>query len=131
MIRWPGDSFRPRSPVPCPQFSAWQRLGLEGDGSQETRGLAMVSKGRKAGTVRFVVNPNDGARRVQLAADFTGWEPMTMRKQKNGDFVCVVSLGRGTYEYRFLIDGEWQMDPNNHCWAPNPYGTINSVAQVD
>ena len=91
----------------------------------------MVGKGRKVGTVRFAVNPHQGARRVQLAADFTGWKPKAMRKQKNGGFVNVVPLGCGTYEYKFLIDGQWQMDPDNHCWSLNPYGTMNSVAQVD
>lgn len=91
----------------------------------------MINKGHKGGTVRFSVNPGNGTGRVQLVADFTDWRPVAMRKQKNGDYVCIVPLGSGTYEYKFIIDGQWQMDSDNHCWAPNPFGTMNSVAQVD
>ena len=91
----------------------------------------MVGKGSKKGTVRFALRPDFQPRRVQLLGDFTDWIPVTMRKQKDGSFVCVVPLQQGTYEYKFLVDGQWHTDPDNHCWSPNRYGTMNSVAQVD
>jgi 1,4-alpha-glucan branching enzyme len=90
----------------------------------------MVEKGSKKGTMRFVCKPKGAPKQVALCGDFTGWKPVAMRKQKNGSFAVVVPLGPGTYEYKFVVDGDWQGDPESSCWAPNPYGTMNSVAQV-
>ena len=46
----------------------------------------MFNKGRKEGTFRFVFLPDWPAEKVSLAGDFNKWEPVTMRKQKNGSF---------------------------------------------
>lgn len=95
------------------------------------RGAEMVRKGRKKGTVRFVFKPQDVARQVRLLGDFTEWKPVAMRKQKDATYVAIIPLKAGVYEYRFMVDGEWQGDPDGACWAPNAYGTMNSVAQID
>jgi 1,4-alpha-glucan branching enzyme len=91
----------------------------------------MVKKGRKKGTVRFVFKPQGIAKQVRLLGDFTEWAPVTMRKQKDATFVATLPLEAGVYEYRFMVDGEWQGDPDGQCWAPNPFGTMNSVARID
>lgn len=91
----------------------------------------MVGKGRKKGTTRFAIKPPQVAKRAQLAGEFTGWEPVTMRRQKDGTFVVIVPLPLGTYEYKFVVDGQWQLDPDNHSWAPNTHGTMNSVVRVE
>jgi len=91
----------------------------------------MIEKGRKKGTIRFCLQPDRDVKKAQLAGSFNGWQVVPMRKQKDGKFIAVVPLEPGTYEYRFLVDGCWQSDPDNHCWAPNPYGTMNSVACVE
>ncbi len=90
----------------------------------------MVGKGRRAGTTRFSLRVQDGARQAQLAVDSNDWKPLTMRKQKTGDFVAVLALPSGTHEYKFIVDDTWQTDPDNHCWVMNPYGTMNSAVQV-
>jgi len=90
----------------------------------------MVSKGQKKGTIRFEIKL-DGAKKVMLAGDFNQWKPVAMRKQQNGVFTCMVNAPPGTYEYKFIVDGEWIVDPDNPAWALNPYGTLNSVAQVE
>ena len=38
-------------------------------------------------------------------------------------------LEPGTYEYRFLVDGEWQTDPDAEV-VSNPYSTQNCVQIV-
>lgn len=91
----------------------------------------MIGKGRKKGTIRFAFMPNGEARRVQIVGDFTGWKPMTMRKRSNGSYVVVLPLDSGAHEYKFLVDGQWHADPDNHCWAPNVHGTMNSIAMVE
>ena len=91
----------------------------------------MIEKGRRKGTRRFTLKPPDGAGKAFLAGDFNNWQPARMRKQKDGRFVAVVALGPGTYEYKFLVDGEWVCDGDNECRALNPYGTTNSVAVIE
>ncbi|MCK4276820.1 MAG: isoamylase early set domain-containing protein [Phycisphaerae bacterium] len=90
----------------------------------------MFTNGRKKGTVRFSINATGGAKRAQLVGDFNGWNTQTMRKQKNGGFAATVSLPAGSYEYRFILDGQWMQDPDNGALAMNPYGGFNSVAVV-
>ncbi len=91
----------------------------------------MITKGRKKGTVRFSLTPGNGADKVQLAGDFTGWQPKPLRKNKAGEYVSVVPLAPGTYEYKFIVDGQWVMDPDNSSWAANSFGTFNSVCRVE
>jgi 1,4-alpha-glucan branching enzyme len=90
----------------------------------------MILKGSRKGTARFVLSPSGQARDVRLAGDFTGWQPVAMRKQRGGRFSVSVPLKHGTYEYRFIVDGQWQADPDNTHWAPNPFGSLNSVAEI-
>jgi hypothetical protein len=53
-----------------------------------------------------------------------------MRKQKDGSYSTTVPLAVGSHEYKFILDGQWVVDPDNNAWALNPYGTLNSVVQV-
>ncbi|MBL7134757.1 MAG: isoamylase early set domain-containing protein [Phycisphaerae bacterium] len=91
----------------------------------------MISKGRKKGTIRFAVSPGPDVRKVTLAGDFTEWQPKPMRKQKDGTFVAHLSVAAGSYEYKYIIDGQWAVDPDSEAWAANPYGTVNSVATIE
>jgi 1,4-alpha-glucan branching enzyme len=92
---------------------------------------AMIAAGSKKGTVRFSINPGGGVKKVQLVGDFSEWKPMAMGKQKDGSFATVMKLKPGTYEYKFIVDGQWRVDPDNGAWALNPFGTLNSVATVE
>jgi len=33
----------------------------------------------------------------------------------------------GTYEYKFLVDGIWRLDPQNNQTCPNCFGTYNNI----
>jgi 1,4-alpha-glucan branching enzyme len=87
----------------------------------------MIGKGRKKGTIRFAIRPNGGIRKVALAGSFNDWQPVRMRQQKDGSFVAVVPVPPGTHEYKFILDDQWILDPDNNAWAMNSYGTMNSV----
>jgi 1,4-alpha-glucan branching enzyme len=82
------------------------------------------------GRLKFSLKPDDGAREVFVAGDFTEWKPVRMRKQEDGSFVMSLRVPPGTHEYKFLIGRQWITDPDNSEWAENPYGTMNSVAVV-
>ena len=68
--------------------------------------------------------------KVMLAANFNEWKPVTCKKQKDGTYSVTVNLPPGTYEYKFIVDQEWVVDPDNPTWARNSYGTFNSVAHL-
>jgi len=91
----------------------------------------MFAKGRKKGTVRFCLTHANGSHKVKLCGDFTNWEPLTMRKQKNDSYAVTLPLAPGTYQYKFQVDGQWLLDPDNQYNAVNSFGSLNSVAQVN
>jgi len=72
------------------------------------------------------------ARCVQLAGDFNNWQPdkSPMQKTAGGTWEFKLSLAKGTYRYRLVVDGRWQHDPYNKVTEPNPYGELNSVVKV-
>ena len=90
----------------------------------------MFTDGRKKGTIRFTVSPKIDVNKVKLAGDFNGCKALVMKRQKNGEFVAIIPLDAGMYEYKFLFDDQWMTDPDNETWALNPFGTVNSVAWV-
>lgn len=73
-----------------------------------------------------------GTQSVMLAGDFTGWQqaPVAMKRERNGSWKKTVTLAPGKYEYRLLVDGEWQDDPNCPNRQPNQYGGENCVCIV-
>jgi len=80
------------------------------------------------GTLKFSIKPAASAQKVSLAGDFSSWKPLEMRKQKDGQFVAEVPARPGTYEYKFVVDGQWISDPDNNQRKPNRFGSENSVA---
>ena len=72
------------------------------------------------------------ARTVQVAGDFTGWEqaPVELKKDQQGVWKKSLSLAPGRYEYRLLVDGQWQDDPACPHRHPNQFGGNNCVCVV-
>jgi 1,4-alpha-glucan branching enzyme len=72
------------------------------------------------------------AKEVALAGDFNNWDLKThpMKNDGNGIWNKTLMLSPGTYEYKFLIDGNWKEDPHNYQTCPNGFGTHNSVLKV-
>ena len=93
-------------------------------------------KNGKAGTGRkenykritFKLHAPD-AQCVSLAGDFNSWDPEMhpLKKSSAGIWKKMVSLSPGRYEYRFIVDGEWQNDPDCTTCTPNPFGGNNNV----
>ena len=73
------------------------------------------------------------ARSVKLAADFTDWEisPLDLIRSASGVWFTLVPLLPGSYAYRFIVDGQWQDDPQAACRIANPFGTSNVDDQRD
>ena len=81
--------------------------------------------------VRFSIFAKD-ARHVVLAGDFNQWDQTCKCiKKKNGHWEKTVLLPPGTYEYKFLVDGRWCLDPTNDHVCANSFGTRNNVRVVN
>ena len=66
-----------------------------------------------------------------LQGSFNGWntEGYSMKKQ-DGKWIFPIFLTRGKHLYKFIVDGEWIVDPDNSLWEKNRYGTDNSVLWI-
>jgi len=76
--------------------------------------------------------PAPEAREVYLAGDFNNWDTSAnpMKKDKKGTWKATVALKPGRYEYRFLVDGNWENDLFCAGCVPNEFGTQNCVRIV-
>ena len=72
------------------------------------------------------------AREVKLIGDFNQWNLAThpMKMDHTGVWKRIVMLSPGRYEYKFLVDGRWQNDPENKETCPNRFGTHNNVLVI-
>lgn len=54
-----------------------------------------------------------------------------MQPVKNGDWMKVLILPVGIYEYCLVVDGAWMPDPLAAEHVPNPFGGKNSILAVE
>jgi 1,4-alpha-glucan branching enzyme len=75
--------------------------------------------------------PNAG--RVFLAGSFNGWNGSVnpLKKNSKGEWSITLHLYPGTYEYLFVVDGEWKRDPACKNYHLNRYGGHNCVLIVE
>ncbi len=73
-----------------------------------------------------------GAKEATLVGDFNSWDAKKhkMKRDDKGRWTKIVTLAPGRYEYKFLVDGEWQNDPSNDQVVPNSFGTLNNILTV-
>lgn len=74
---------------------------------------------------------------VRIAGDFNGWVPdkgVQSRVESDGSnrvWTKILTLPPGTYQYRYVVDGEWREDPGNPRVVAGPVGGRNSVLVVN
>ncbi|MBI4721124.1 MAG: hypothetical protein HY770_07900 [Chitinivibrionia bacterium] len=69
------------------------------------------------------------AREVCIAGDFNAWTPLPMTRLYDC-FQTVVDLAPGEYQYKFIVDGEWKLDPSTEEEIHNELGAANSIIRV-
>ena len=82
--------------------------------------------------VRLVV-VQPGARVVQAAGDFNGWNPSRtpLEQTADGAWTVTLPLEPGRYEYQFVVDGErWISDPFATEQSNDGFGSQNAVLDV-
>ena len=90
----------------------------------------MYQAGTQTGKVRFSIQAPAGAQRVLLAGDFNGWKPAPMKKGKGGMYVADASVPAKSFQYKYVVDGQWITDPDHANWAMNTFGTANSIGRL-
>lgn len=95
---------------------------------------------KKAGTnngktrVTFEIPAELGSAGVSICGDFNNWstDAHRLKRRKDGSLSVTISLPPGRYEYRYLLeDGRWENDWSCDGYAPNPFGSDNSVVEVE
>ncbi len=80
--------------------------------------------------VKFQIRAEENSK-VSIAGTFNGWNPDKHILKKKGDmFELNVLLEPGQYQYKFVVNGIWCVDPERPDWSPNEYGSLNSVVTV-
>lgn len=81
--------------------------------------------------VRLTLHCPD-AQAIFVAGSFNLWDPaqLAMVRDENCQWTCEINLPPGTYEYRFVVDGQWWCDPAATEQIPNTFGEANSVLRV-
>lgn len=106
--------------------------GAAAPGGEERRGILLIGVQRADGW-KFVYKPNRaGVRKVNVAGQFNGWNTGSheLKPSAAGTFELFVTLPPGSHPYKFLVDGEWTLDPANPVRSDDGSGTVNSIAQV-
>ena len=82
--------------------------------------------------VRLVVL-QPGARTVQVAGDFNGWDPAStsLEQVSSGAWTVTLPLEPGRYKYMFVVDGrQWIADPFAAEQSDDGFGSRNGVLEV-
>jgi len=95
--------------------------------------MAKKATSPKRRRVKFEVlaEPNS---KVFLAGTFNDWSDSAKElTEKDGDgcYSGTLLLAPGEYEYKFIINGDWQIDAENPNFNQNKMGTLNSVVKVE
>lgn len=73
------------------------------------------------------------AKEIYIAGEFNGWriDESSRMVNENGIWKKNVELPAGSYRYRFVVDGTWVEDSQNPLRAVNPYGTMDSLIEIN
>lgn len=82
--------------------------------------------------IRFVLDASS-AETVEIAGDFTGWEPVAMEQDPNEDvWFITLELRRGeTYMYNFILnESNWVVDPSRLTTVEDDFGSESTMLQL-
>lgn len=73
------------------------------------------------------------ARDVYLVGEFNNWQinDSARMMQNNGTWSKKINLNSGKYRYRFVVDGNWIEDTSNPLKEVNPYGSVDSLVEIN
>ncbi|WP_316672437.1 isoamylase early set domain-containing protein [uncultured Tolumonas sp.] len=89
-------------------------------------------------TFEVKVDTTESASQVYVVGEFADWEPVELKKLKNGAFKTTINLPtnqQDSYQYRYrfvLADGSEKFDNEVQAdgYCSNPFGGENSIISV-
>jgi Glycogen recognition site of AMP-activated protein kinase/Domain of unknown function (DUF3471) len=83
------------------------------------------------GNTTFRLKGHDDASIVVLTGSFNAWNQSQLVFGREGDdWVCRIDLDPGVYRYKFIVDGDWLLDPSNPETVEDEAGNVNNVLEV-
>jgi hypothetical protein len=80
----------------------------------------------------FRLDHHQDAAKVIVTGSFNGWDNERYQMVKKKDvWILPIYLNPGKYTYKFIVDKNWILDPDNELWENNDYGTRNSVLWIE
>jgi 1,4-alpha-glucan branching enzyme len=81
--------------------------------------------------VEFRLKAEPG-REIFIAGTFNDWDPTDTKLKENraGLYSIAFHLPVGLHEYKFVVNGIWEVDPENPEKLQNAFGEVNSVITV-
>lgn len=90
-----------------------------------------ATKPDEKGNVLFRLKGYTDRQKVILSGSFNQWDEHALQMQKTANgWELRLTLKPGTYEYKFIADGDWLHDPDNPNKKHNEHGTYNSLLYV-
>ncbi|OGW79061.1 MAG: hypothetical protein A2Z83_02250 [Omnitrophica bacterium GWA2_52_8] len=83
------------------------------------------------GGILFQVLTEKGSE-VEIAGDFNHWvpEPLVRRNDPPGLWQKVLPITSGSYRYKYIVNGEWQVDPCQVGHRVNVFGGYDSYLEI-
>ncbi|MCU1268008.1 MAG: hypothetical protein JWM21_4326 [Acidobacteria bacterium] len=83
------------------------------------------------GNTTFRLKGYEGANVIVLSGSFNNWHQSQYVFGREGDeWICRIDLEPGKHAYKFIVDGNWILDPDNPNTEDDDYGVKNSVMSV-
>jgi len=80
----------------------------------------------------FKLDQFPDAQKVIVTGSFNNWNEDGYRMtRRGGKWILPIYLQPGKYTYKFIVDGDWIIDPFNKLYEQNEHGTDNSVLWID
>ena len=86
--------------------------------------------GRKRKDFRIRTDPGS---EVYISGSFNNWNGEAKKLKDlegDGEYSISLLLPPGKHEYKFVINGEWHVDPECEDWVVNEHGTLNNIVYV-
>ena len=103
-------------------------LTFEYEGSNYTAQRVVLPPPALKGNTTFRLKGHPDANFVVLSGTFNNWNQSQFVFGREGDeWVCRIDLEPGKYAYKFIIDGNWILDPANSVTEEDAAGNVNSI----
>jgi hypothetical protein len=107
-------------------------VDFEYEGAKYTAQKVVLPPPSLKGNTTFRLRGYNDANVVALAGSFNNWnQSQYICGREGGEWICRTDLEPGKHAYKFIVDGNWLLDPDNPNTEDDDYGVKNSVIMVN